>query len=72
MRKLLLSLTAIVLFGSTSFAQGTEQADGSTLSSILMLEEFFAIFWSLLLIPLQQKNKELRKLLSTLSNDDKD
>lgn len=40
MRKLLLSLSAIVLFVSTSFAQGAEQAAGSPLSSILMLVVF--------------------------------
>ncbi|MDE4996986.1 preprotein translocase subunit YajC, partial [Francisella tularensis subsp. holarctica] len=45
MRKLLLSLSAIVLFVSTSFAQGAEKAAGSQLSSILMLLVFFAIFW---------------------------
>lgn len=57
MRKLLLSLSAIVLFVSTSFAQGAEQAAGSPLSSILMLVVFFAIFWFLLIRPQQKKTK---------------
>ncbi|ABI82760.1 preprotein translocase subunit YajC [Francisella tularensis] len=70
MRKLLLSLSAIVLFVSTSFAQGAEQAAGSPLSSILMLVVFFAIFWFLLIRPQQKKNKELRKMLSELSKGD--
>ncbi|AHH46299.1 preprotein translocase subunit YajC [Francisella tularensis subsp. holarctica PHIT-FT049] len=70
MRKLLLSLSAIVLFVSTSFAQGAEQAVGSPLSAILMLVVFFAIFWFLLIRPQQKKNKELRKMLSELSKGD--
>lgn len=70
MRKLLLSLSAIVLFASTSFAEGAEQAAGSPISSILMLVVFFAIFWFLLIRPQQKKNKELRKMLSELSKGD--
>lgn len=70
MKKLLLSLSAIVLFVSTSFAQEAEQGVGSPLSSILMLVVFFAIFWFLLIRPQQKKNKELRKMLSELSKGD--
>lgn len=61
MRKLLLSLSAIVLFTSTSFAEGAEQAAGSPLSSILMLVVFFAIFWFLLIRPQQKKIKNYVK-----------
>lgn len=70
MKKLLLSLSAIVLFISTSFAQAAEQSAGSPLSSILMLVVFFAIFWFLLIRPQQKKNKELRKMISELSKGD--
>lgn len=70
MKKLLLSLSAIVLFASTSFAAGGEQAAGSPMSSILMLVVFFAIFWFLLIRPQQKKNKELRKMLSELAKGD--
>lgn len=70
MKRLLLSLSATVLFASTSFAEGTEQAAGSPMSSILMLVVFFAIFWFLLIRPQQKKNKELRKMLSELSKGD--
>lgn len=71
MKKILLSLAAIVLFSSSSFAAGSDEASaGSPLSSILMLVVFFAIFWFLLIRPQQKKNKELRKMLSELSKGD--
>ena len=70
MNKILLSLSAIVLITSTSFAEGTEQAAGNPMSSILMLVVFFAIFWFLLIRPQQKKNKELRKMLSELAKGD--
>lgn len=59
MRKLLLSLSAIVLFVSTSFAQGAEQAAGSPLSSILMLVVFFCY----ILVPINQTStKEKQRI----------
>jgi preprotein translocase subunit YajC len=70
MKKILLSLAAIVLFTSSSFAAGGAESVGSPISSILMLVVFFAIFWFLLIRPQQKKNKELRKMLSELSKGD--
>ncbi|MED7819336.1 MULTISPECIES: preprotein translocase subunit YajC [unclassified Francisella] len=70
MNKILLSLAAVMLFTSSSFAAGSEASAGSPLSSILMLVVFFAIFWFLLIRPQQKKNKDLRKMLSELSKGD--
>lgn len=70
MKKLLLSLSAVVLFASTSFAADAAPAQGSPYASILMLVVFFAIFWFLLIRPQQKKNKELRKMLSELAKGD--
>ena len=70
MNKILLSLAAIVLFSSSSFAADVAGSAGSPISSILMLVVFFAIFWFLLIRPQQKKNKVLRKMLSELSKGD--
>ncbi|MED7789253.1 MULTISPECIES: preprotein translocase subunit YajC [unclassified Francisella] len=70
MKKILLSLAAVVLFTSSSFAAGSEASAGSPLSSILMLVVFFAIFWFLLIRPQQKKSKDLRKMLSELAKGD--
>ncbi|APC97848.1 preprotein translocase subunit YajC [Francisella frigiditurris] len=71
MKKIILSLAAITLFSSTSFAADTAGSQaGSPLASILMLVVFFAIFWFLLIRPQQKKNKELRKMLSELTKGD--
>ncbi len=71
MKKIILSLAAVVLFSSTSFAAEAGAAQqGSPMASILMLVAFFAIFWFLLIRPQQKKNKELRKMLSELTNGD--
>lgn len=71
MKKIILSLAAITLFSSTSFAADAAASQaGSPLASILMLVVFFAIFWFLLIRPQQKKNKELRKMLSELTKGD--
>ncbi|MFC4891840.1 preprotein translocase subunit YajC [Pseudofrancisella aestuarii] len=71
MKKIILSLAAITLFSSTSFAADAAGSQaGSPIASILMLVVFFAIFWFLLIRPQQKKNKELRKMLSELTKGD--
>lgn len=71
MKKILLSLSAIVLLSTNSFAaEAAASSAGNPMSSILMLVVFFAIFWFLLIRPQQKKNKELRKMLSELSKGD--
>ncbi len=71
MKNLLLSLSAITLFASTSFAADVAPAQaGNPMTSILMLVVFFAIFWFLLIRPQQKKAKQLRSMLSELSKGD--
>ena len=70
MKNLLLSISAITLFASTSFAADGAPAQGNPMTSILMLVVFFAIFWFLLIRPQQKKAKQLRNMLSELSKGD--
>ncbi|QIV94723.1 preprotein translocase subunit YajC [Allofrancisella frigidaquae] len=70
MKKIILSLAAIALFTTNSFAADAAQSAGSPYSGLLMLVVFFAIFWFLLIRPQQKKNKELRKMLSELAKGD--
>ena len=70
MKKILLSLAAVVTLSSSAFAAGTGGQAGSPISSILMLVVFFGIFWFLLIRPQQKKNKQLRKMLSEISKGD--
>ena len=70
MKKIILSLSAIILFASTSFAAETAPQQGNPLISVAMLVGFFAIFWFLLIRPQQKRNKQVKQMLSELSKGD--
>ena len=71
MKKIFLTIVALVLLNSTSFAAESAGASaGGSMTSILMLVVFFAIFWFILIRPQQKKNKELRKMISELTKGD--
>lgn len=69
MNKLLLAV--LLPFSLITFAHAeSSQNGGSTMSSILMLVAFFAIFYFLLIRPQMKRNKEQRKMIADLTKGD--
>lgn len=64
-----LAVLLSMLFISDAFAEG-QAAQGSALSSILMLVAFFAIVYFLLMRPQMKRNKEQRRMLSEIAKGD--
>lgn len=64
-----LAILLSMLFTSDAFAEG-QAAQGSALSSILMLVAFFAIVYFLLMRPQMKRNKEQRRMLSEIAKGD--
>lgn len=69
MKKLAVILASALMLNGVAFADMTG-AQGSGMSSILLLVAFFAIFYFLLIRPQMKRNKDLRKMISELTKGD--